>query len=287
MNQIDLEQAVTDKDSLIQGLLTALKTRPRDRTKVINLASDAADLEVAIAKHHMEDCEPYNALISLRSAVSLLETVRDPEEKPLQLEIHTDEDSEDPHGDDGQWTLYGFNPNKLHYAHPDDHGITREGTSDDEEIQKKLDEGLAFIVSYYEHGDCVWFVKGQGAPGSDCPWDGVTVAGVLIWEHDADDMGAKTYEERGKDAAAFLAIYTNWCNGHVYGFMLESPEGAAQCAEPVDSCFGFYELDYMFDVIREAADGREVEVHGELASLADGVDFSTPVKEDETAGVTT
>lgn len=287
MNKEEYDQILTKKNLLIQGLQTVKQTRPRDFMKVINLASTAAELELQVAKHHMDNSEPRNALISLISVADLTRDVIHPEEKPLQLEIHIDDQPTDPHEWDGQWTLHGFNSSKVHYTHPDGHGITRAGESTIKGIQKKLDDGLAFIVSYYEHGDCVWFIKGRGMPGTDCQFDSTTVAGVLIWENNENDMGARTYEDRTKDAEGFLKEYTAWCNGHVYGYTLESPEGAAQCDDPVASCYGYYDLEHMFEEIRSYVDGREVEVNGDLASLADGVDFSIPVKEDETAGATT
>jgi len=176
-----------------------------------------------------------------------------------------------PHKDcDGMWTPYSFNTNHNNFKHPNDPYllISQDGTSGYPGLKLKLDEGLAFVLGYYEHGQCRWFVTGEGPPGSDCPWDGVSVAGVLIWEHDADDMGAKTYEDRKKDAARFLEIYTDWCNGSVYCIAVKKD------GEEVDGCCGIFdsELDYyMKEMVHphtRGVDPDNVTVEGDANWLA-------------------
>jgi hypothetical protein len=104
---------------------------------------------------------------------------------------------------------------------------------DNDELQRQVNEGTAFLLSYFEHGLCRWSLSGEGP---QCPWDSVHFAGVLYWEGEE-----KPTEEQ---ARSFIETYTEWCNGSVYGYTIEDEEG-----EIDDSCFGFYgnDLDYMFE----------------------------------------
>ena len=200
------------------------------------------------------------------------------------LTLYNDSDSEDPHGDCGQWTLHAFSRRHHHESDPskffDDNGNPHIG------IRRKLEVGTAFIVSYYEHGQCVWSIEGTGP---QCQWDNVRKAGILVWEHPVDEMGAKTYEARQKDAASFLETYTCWCNGDVYGYSVEEkvtlPCGHTELRD-VDSCFGFFGngVKYMAEQVRAAIDGDpEVEIKGEAKYLADHHDFVSPLPKKEVA----
>ena len=154
-----------------------------------------------------------------------------------KLFVLNDESPEDPHEWAGQWLLKQFNSRKYHYAdvndmsYVDDDGMLRWN----EDIAAKMRVGLAFEVSYFEHGQCRWGVKGMLAGMPDAMWDGVAVAGVLVWGHNENDMGAKTVEDRKKEAEQFLETYTAWCNGDVYGYRIEDGDG-----EMLDSCYGYY-----------------------------------------------
>lgn len=172
----------------------------------------------------------------------------------MKVHIGYDSDLEDPSDWDGQWKLYSFNRRHASFCDP--------GDLDHKTIKRKLKSGLAFRLGYYEHGQCSWFLQGQGAAGTNCPWDSVDFAGLLVWEHKASDMGAKTLEDRAKDAAAFLETYTCWCNGEGYYYTIEDEFG-----ETVDSCGGFYgnDTDYMLETIAEHVAGHEFEVEGDGA----------------------
>jgi len=118
------------------------------------------------------------------------------------------------------WKLVSFNQRHNSFGEIEDL----------EELKKRIKEGTAFSLSYFEHGQCSWSLSGEG---SNCPWDSVSYAGVLYWEGEG-----KPEEEW---ARGFLEEYTNWCNGNVYGYTIEDEDG-----EEVDSCWGFYDAEYMF-----------------------------------------
>lgn len=196
------------------------------------------------------------------------------------VSIHHDQDAHDPSsagGDDGCWTLYGFNDRLLSFKHPEELGFNADQECDAYELQKKLDDGRAFRLGYYEHGQCSWFIQGQGGPGSDCPWDGTRFAGVAVFEDEECPMGATTYEDRAKDCAGFLENYTAWSNGECYGYQVTTVGG-----EYVDSCWGFYGngLEDMFAQIREATEGKViVEVTGDASDMASYHEVQTKVEE--------
>jgi len=179
---------------------------------------------------------------------------------PVTVNILPDYDAESPCDGDG-WTAYSFSRKHGNFKHPDELGFD-EGRPT-EELQTKLKAGLAFILDYFEHGNCVWSL---GGTGPQCRWDSVSGAGLLIWEGDPDDMGAKTFEDREKDAKGFIERFTEWCNGSVFGYSIDDPDEKID-----DSCFGFYDsdLDYMFSEIREAVGERKVVFAGTCRDMAD------------------
>ena len=94
-----------------------------------------------------------------------------------------------------------------------------------------------------------------------CPWDSVAFAGV--WLPDAETLAsARNYGGRTrrhfmrKRARQACDAYTQWCNGDVYGYEVERSRPAptaARAGERVDSCWGFYGLDYCRNEAHAAA----------------------------------
>jgi hypothetical protein len=110
----------------------------------------------------------------------------------------------------------------------------------------------AVKLSYYEHGLCLWSVAGELPAAARCPWDSVTVAG--IWLPDAQTLeSAKPYGGRTrqhfmrKRARQACEVYTQWCNGDIYGYEIERVHTCNGCGsdkpQPLDSCWGFFGLD--------------------------------------------
>jgi len=183
------------------------------------------------------------------------------------------------------WKLYSFSSRHVSHEHPGkffhDESDYEEETEYHKEIKAKLASGLAFICSYFEHGNCIWSLEGSGP---QCRWDNVSKAGILVFEEDEDNMGAKSYQDRELDAAAFLEVYTCWCNGDIYGFSVENVGRCGHCHQETDdgeiaSCYGFYGLDSdlndMAEQVRAAiGTDTDVEIVGDAKWLADHHDFT-------------
>lgn len=148
-----------------------------------------------------------------------------------------------------------------------------------EEIEGMLEDPInkeqMIPLSYFEHGQCKWGVKGSMSSMPDFNWDGVNFAGVWIpddeciksvdiWEKEAKEKGEefnrnKKFEEMAKGACE---TYTSYCNGEVYGYNIELYRlQFDDDLEPIedhcdysemdqlyeDSCWGFYgnDIEYM------------------------------------------
>ena len=182
-----------------------------------------------------------------------------------RIKILPDYDLEDPTQFDGSWTLYAFSNRMNHSADPESVGfeIGENGHYPSIGLRRKLAVGTAFMVSYFEHGNCKWGLAGSMDRMFGFWWGGVANAGLLVWEHPVSDMGAKTYQDRAKDASITLDLYTDYCNGNGYGYVIEDPAVDEDgFIESDDSCFGFYGSDAvgMADYIASAVAGHRWEI---------------------------
>ena len=174
----------------------------------------------------------------------------------LVVKFWHDDIADDP-CDWGGWKVHSFGRRHYNKVEPEDIGFDYDDETGryvpDEDLQAKLDSGLAFFLSYYEHSQCLWSLQGELPPGAQCPWDSVNMAGILTWEAKDDDIGAKTVEDRRKDAARFVELYTEWCNGHVFGYTVTAFKVCECCEQDVElsdveadmdlpSCGGYYDI---------------------------------------------
>lgn len=197
----------------------------------------------------------------------------------IRIRVESDSDIENPAEFDGAWKPYSFGRRHASYKDPEELGLSLERGEDgtpkikNPGLRRKLETGLAFFLSYYEHGGCVWSLIDEGP---QCQWDSVRIAGLLVWEHKPGDMGAKTREDRAKDARLFLESYNDWSNGQGLGYVVED---VIECNlgerhyEHIDSCWGFFanDKDHVFDEILAAIpeDRRDEprEFAGDLADV--------------------
>lgn len=181
----------------------------------------------------------------------------------LVIKFWHDDQPENPCDEDG-WKVYSFSQNHASHKEPEDVGFDYDDEKGshvpDAELKAKLDNGLAHFLSYYEHGQCLWSLSGEG---SSCPFDSVRFAGLLVWEGDPDNIGGDT-SDKTKDARSFINRYTLWCNGEIYGFTMEAFKKCGSCGQDEElgqdevevelaSCGGYYSDDfaYMLECVKE------------------------------------
>jgi hypothetical protein len=176
-----------------------------------------------------------------------------------KLTLGNDTDVESPNEDGHGWRLYSFSTKHASFKHPENFNVrTNPG------LRSKFKAGLAHWLSYYEHGNCLWqLTEGRHVPGSDCPWDSVQYAGIVVFEGPAKDFKA-TPEVRKKSAAEFCRVFTEWSNGECYWFSVEDKDG-----NDLGGCGGFIGLtEHIAEYINESlADDDRVLPAGELAGM--------------------
>lgn len=191
-------------------------------------------------------------------------------------------DAENPCDFQDGFTVHSFSKRHVNFLDPskigifpDDYGDPEVSSKDENgkpnKYKKLFDRGLMFALSYYEHSNCVWSLKGEGP---SCRWDSVSLAGVIVL--DEEIFKGMRWKKKENAAREFLKEYTAWCNGEVYAFSIEDENG-----EVVDSCCGFYDAKHMFETISSENDfgeNPEFEFTGDCPWLADYHTIETGVK---------
>ncbi|TRZ50074.1 MAG: hypothetical protein D4S01_07385 [Dehalococcoidia bacterium] len=142
------------------------------------------------------------------------------------VSVRMDASADDPTGmDEGMGTFHSlshrhstFNKECARLLQPPD--VERDDNPFDEDGELIYGETDAVPLSYFEHGNCVWSVIGEGPR---CQFDSVHFAGV--WEPSSmhveyADEAKLTGKERFKYmcdiARSACKTWTDWCNGFVY-----------------------------------------------------------------------
>ena len=162
---------------------------------------------------------------------------------------------ENPCEHDGSWKFYSFSRNHYNYKNPAE--IFHDSGKPRLKYANKLRHGLAFVLSYYQHGGCLWSIRGSGP---QCRWDTVQRAGIAVWEEPVENMGAKSPEDREKDCRNCLKEYNSWANGECYWFEIIDSEG-----NQLDSCGGFIG-EYVLEGVRESLPKDATEENTEIVS---------------------
>lgn len=156
----------------------------------------------------------------------------------LLLKLALDEDARRPDEDrDGCWTMYGFDTDSVIDVRREDKPLTIG-------LRKKLKVGLAFLLT---KGNEDWHIDENLSDAMNID----EADGLIVWEEPPGNIGAKRLEDRQKDAQCQLDEYNAWANGYVYGFQLYAARDGSVKAEHVDSCWGFYDTDYMLREIED------------------------------------
>ena len=141
-------------------------------------------------------------------------------------------------GDDNHWRVIDFNNRHRNSEDFDAYFVDNgDGTviAKDILLRKRLDVGLAFLLSYSSHGvPCHWDINTGDKPD-----------GIIVWTYGPSAIVAKTWDDRKKDAEVHLEMYNNWCNGYVYEFVIQNGEGGN-----LDQGAGFYGEKDMLDFLK-------------------------------------
>lgn len=127
--------------------------------------------------------------------------------------------------------LYSFNRRHDNFLHPDkweEYGFNCAGPDGPIGIithpfKNALKFGRAFFCWYYEHGSCIWGITEVSATtletldvpaGVEFQWDGVRIAGLLLWEPNGQTKLPRTLDKRLALAQATLQGITDEMNGY-------------------------------------------------------------------------
>jgi len=159
-----------------------------------------------------------------------------------RLTINYDHGTESPN-EYGVVRVVSFNRHHNDFAHPD--------TIDPADILAPL--------SYYEHGDCVWSVGASTVPDHG-GFDTVNYAGAIVWN--TEDLSEREWFNSLSETdrlATFRSVadqYTDWCNGTVFYYLLETMVecelGYDHVGGFIDQCGSFIGNDSLIDAVAEA-----------------------------------
>lgn len=167
----------------------------------------------------------------------------------LYLTVDHDSDAPnpiDPDDRDGVWTVTSFDSrsgrpsNRFQFLDdlvtddPDEDQTEMLVLSDD--IRDKLSVGLAFMLARRSDD---WTINSHST-------DLYTADGIMVWNNDPSDMGAKTYADRQQDAQGELTEYNAWCNGDCWEYTLHDENGQHLTEEDVhNTLYGDYLTEHI------------------------------------------
>jgi hypothetical protein len=196
--------------------------------------------------------------------------------RKLAVTIDNDPDADMPGSESDDWKLKSFNRRHGSYEDPDKYIVgydreTRTVKPSTIGLRRKLEVGLAFWLSYFEHGDGAWSLIGEG---TQCQWDTAYLAGLLLRTGKPGDIGAKTYEDRAEDARGFLEEFSAWANGHCYFLEIKD-----QSDKILLNCGGFIGTDHLEGVLAEELEpGDKIWFEGDCADLGEYLTLPKGVK---------
>ena len=167
------------------------------------------------------------------------------EYRGLKIEVHYDESPESPREWSNTGTMFLMERGNVGVDEGDDFGAYQDEDDFLAYLRKEKDARIVLPVYCYDHSGRVY----STGPFS-CPWDSgqagiIYATGASIREA----LGVKRITAKGIERAteyltSEVDTYSQWAQGDIYGYVVESPEG-----ETLDSCWGFYG---MADVVMEA-----------------------------------
>lgn len=167
------------------------------------------------------------------------------EKHGLKIEIHTDEDPQSPRGWDNLGTMVCFHP---HYTLGDEHGVSVE------ELKRRVKRRdiISLPLYLYDHSG-LWMSTSRDRWPFNCPWDSMQVGYVVISrarvrsDYKVRRISPQLLRRVLATLRTEVVTYSQYLQGEVYGFVVSKGN------EDVDSCWGFYGLEYAESQADEAA----------------------------------
>jgi hypothetical protein len=172
--------------------------------------------------------------------------------KGFTIGIHLEEQSESPREWDNIGAMicfhgrYNLGDKHTEYYHDDSLAF-----QDWLEVTAK---DLILLPLYlYDHGGIT-----MNTTGFHCPWDSGQVGYIyttredVLKEYDWKRLSRKRVRQIEDYLRNEVKIYDQYLRGEVYGYIVEDKDG-----EDIDSCWGYYDKDYM---VQDAKDGIDYQI---------------------------
>lgn len=162
-----------------------------------------------------------------------------------------DQDCQNPCEDDGVGYIRSLNNRHINRIDRDEAVALLESDPD------------VIPLSYFEHGRCMWAVKGALDNTPDFCWDGTSFAGVWIPDDCTRNscpvkpakkgkkvIGGERRQWFEKQAESACEQYTSWANGDCYGHtVVVCDQDGAMLSD--DACWGYVGTEYAEERLQE------------------------------------
>ena len=189
-----------------------------------------------------------------------MDAVKTIEHNGKVIEIHTDEDPINPRTDfehaDTMVCLH------RRYNLGDKHDYRTEDFSGwgaiEEQILKDNDVVEILPLYMYDHSG----ITIATTPFS-CPWDSGQIGFVFITKEKAREcwmvkrIGKKVRAKVHTYLLAAVQEYDQFLTGDIYGYVIKAKDKDGEEGEELDSCWGFYGMEYAIEQAKEAADAYD------------------------------
>lgn len=176
--------------------------------------------------------------------------------KGFTIEIHLEEQSESPRKWDNLGAMICFH---KRYNLGDEHNLEVEDLL--EEVESAA---VALPLYLYDHSG-ISMSTNRNYP-FNCPWDSGQVGYIYVTKEDVlkEYNWQRLTKKRIKQIEDYLRgeveIYDQYIRGEVYGYVVEDKD-----EEHVDSCWGYYDKEYM---VQQAKDNIDYQIKTTWQQLA-------------------
>lgn len=169
------------------------------------------------------------------------------------VEIHADEDPMDPRGDDNMGVMVCFHsryrlPHEAEYRSEDYKGWAEMEAA----ITEAEDVAVILPVYMYDHSGLAFRTT-----RFDCGWDSGQVGFIYVSKAKVkDEYGAITKDTVARATKILVGeveTYHQYSSGDVYGYIVKRFSDTSMEDEVLDSCWGFYGIEYAKEAGAEAA----------------------------------